>query len=154
MTRRRYLREATVEYRRTSIEAPAKPITTSHNALGILRQLLPDGLLQERMVAIGLDGKNRVLAWNLIAAGGLSSCAVARSDVFRWALISGARGLILAHNHPSGDPTPSPEDVAITDRIQRGAELLGLRVLDHLILGEGEDYCSMLDAGLLEVGNG
>ncbi len=102
----------------------------------------------EEFLAIPVDSRNRPLAELRIALGGLSSCPVSPGDVFRRLLREAASGVFFAHNHPSGDTTPSLEDVAITERLSAAGELLGVRVLDHLIIGH-EGYFSFLDAGLL-----
>lgn len=104
----------------------------------------------EHFVAIPLDAKNRPTGELRIASGGLSVCPVSPSDVFRALLRESASGVIFVHNHPSGDPAPSREDQLITERLLRAGELLGVRVLDHVILAR-DGYFSFLDAGLLRV---
>jgi DNA repair protein RadC len=69
-------------------------------------------------------------------------------EVFKVAMLANAACVVLAHNHPSGDPTPSPDDVALTDRLVRAGELLGVKVLDHLILGD-EAYYSFKEKGMV-----
>ncbi len=107
----------------------------------------------EHFIAIALDAKNRPIRQLLIARGGLSACPVAPSDVFRALLREAAAGVVFVHNHPSGEPSPSAEDVALTDRLRRAGELLGVGVLDHVIIGR-EGYFSFLDAGLLVAARG
>ena len=102
----------------------------------------------EHFVAIALDAKNRPLGETLIARGGLSACPVAPADVFRALIREAAAGVVFVHNHPSGEPSPSSDDVALTERLRRAGELLGVTVLDHVIIGR-EGYFSFLDAGLL-----
>ncbi len=102
----------------------------------------------EHFIAIPLDAKNRAIGEIRVAVGGLTACPVAPSDVFRALVREAAAGVIFVHNHPSGEPQPSPEDVALTERLVRAGELLGVRVLDHVILGQ-EGYFSFLDAGML-----
>lgn len=103
----------------------------------------------EHFLAIALDAKNRPMREVLVARGGTSACPVAPADVFRALLREAAAGVVFVHNHPSGEPTPSSDDVALTDRLRRAGELLGVTVLDHVIIGR-EGYFSFLDAGLLE----
>lgn len=107
----------------------------------------------EHFIALPLDAKNRAIGEIRIAVGGLTACPVAPSDVFRALVREAAAAVIFVHNHPSGEPTPSPEDVALTQRLIRAGELLGVRVLDHVILGH-EGYFSFLDAGLLQTREG
>ena len=103
---------------------------------------------QESFIAVALDAKNRPLSELEIARGGLSACAVQPADVFRQVLRVPAASVIFVHNHPSGEPLPSDEDVAFTRRLVTAGELLGLQVLDHLIIGARDEF-SFLDAGLL-----
>lgn len=106
---------------------------------------------REHFLAIPLDARNRPLGEQVVAIGGLTACAVAPADVFRGLVREAACGVVFVHNHPSGDATPSPEDLAVTERLYRAGELLGLRVLDHVIVAR-DGYFSFLDAGLLGPG--
>ena len=94
-----------------------------------------------------LDAKNRPTGWYRFC-GGLAFTVVKAADVFRAAVIAGARAIVLVHNHPSGDPCPSSDDVVLTDRMRRAGEIIGIDLLDHVVLGDGSHY-SFLDAGLL-----
>jgi DNA repair protein RadC len=80
--------------------------------------------------------------------GGLDQTVVEPRDVFREAAIVSASAVVLFHNHPSGDPTPSSDDLRLTDRLIRAGEIMGIEVLDHLILSE-QHYYSMVEAGRL-----
>ena len=103
---------------------------------------------REEMIVIGLDGKNRTLFFNSVSVGCLTSSIVHPREVFKPAILGNAVSIILVHNHPSGDPTPSPEDIEITKRLVSGGEMLGIKVLDHVIIGENS-YLSFADKGLL-----
>jgi DNA repair protein RadC len=103
---------------------------------------------REHFLAIALDAKNRPVAELVIGLGGLSQCPVEPADVFRALLREAAAGVVFAHNHPSGDPSPSADDLRLTERLAAAGELLGIRVLDHVIVTR-EGYFSFLDAGLL-----
>src|SRR6266481_698775 len=92
---------------------------------------------REQFVVLVLDGKNRVVGFNVVSIGSLTAALVHPREVFKAAILSNAAALILVHNHPSGDPTPSAEDRAITDRLRKGAELLGMSLLDHVVIGDG-----------------
>lgn len=124
-----------------------KPITSSRDVDAALRPRLR-GQPREHFVAVALDAKNHPLAELEIAVGGLLACCITPSDVFRPVLREAAAAVIFAHNHPSGDLTPSDQDIGITHRLFRCGELLGVAVLDHLIVGD-TGYFSFLDAGLL-----
>ena len=103
----------------------------------------------ESMWVVGLDSKNRARVVAMVAKGGVSSCAVVPRDIFRPVVISASCSVILVHNHPSGDPRPSAEDIAITTRVVNAGELLGITVLDHVVVG-ADGYFSFADAGLLK----
>jgi DNA repair protein RadC len=97
-----------------------------------------------------LNTKNCVLAWTQISRGGLASTVVDPRDVFRAAILGSAASIILAHNHPSGDPTPSPQDGDLTRRLAASAALIGIPIADHIIVGnETGRYFSFSEAGLL-----
>lgn len=90
---------------------------------------------REIFVVVLLDTKNRVLAIDPVAVGGLDSAMISMREVFKSAIMIGAAAIIVAHNHPSGDPTPSPEDVAFTRQIASAGKMLDIELLDHIILG-------------------
>ena len=89
-----------------------------------------------------LDAKHRVMRTAVLAVGTLNSSIVEPRDVFREAAIGGAAAIVVFHNHPSGDPTPSPDDVALTRRLVAAGTLIGIDVVDHVILGDAR-YCSI-----------
>lgn len=127
--------------------SPREPIRSSRDVERALRPRV-DGAHREHFFAIALDVRNRPVAHIEVAVGGLSACAVSPADVFRDVLREAAAAVVLAHNHPSGECAPSDEDVAMTERLRRAGELVGVRVLDHVILGRDRHF-SFLDAGLL-----
>lgn len=104
---------------------------------------------QESFTVILLDSKNRFLREETVALGSLNQSIVHPREVFRPAIHEAAASVILVHNHPSGDPSPSDEDVRVTARLVEAGKLLGIRVLDHIIVGEGQ-YFSFFDQGRLE----
>jgi DNA repair protein RadC len=103
----------------------------------------------ERFGVLLLDGRHRLIRQEIVSQGTLTASLVHPREVFRPALQEAAAALILVHNHPSGDPTPSAEDREVTRRLARAGEILGVRVLDHVIVAE-RGYCSRRAAGLLE----
>lgn len=112
--------------------------------------LLSDALRQEKrehFVAVLMDTKNKVLKTETISIGTLDSSLVHPREVFRAAIREGAACMIVAHNHPSGDPTPSPEDIQVTKRLQEVGKLVGIELLDHIIVGDG-DYTSLRQRGM------
>jgi DNA repair protein RadC len=108
-------------------------------------------LRKEQFWAVLLDGKNRVLREERVSEGSLTASLVHPREVFAPAIRESAGALVFVHNHPSGDPTPSVEDVEITRRLCSVAELVGIRVLDHVVVGDGA-YVSFLERGLLGEG--
>ena len=100
----------------------------------------------ERFMMVTLDAKNRVLGEALVSQGSLTSSLVHPREVFRIAIRAAAVGVVLVHNHPSGDCEPSPEDQDITRRLAGVGELVGIRVLDHVVIGDGA-YVSFRDRG-------
>ena len=104
-------------------------------------------LEQEHLVAIILDTKNHVLKVHTVYIGSLNSAQVRVGEVFKEAIRCDAAAVIVAHNHPSGDPTPSPEDVGVTRQIVEAGKLLNIDVLDHLVIGQGR-WVSLKERGL------
>jgi len=102
----------------------------------------------EELWVLALDGQHRVRAARRVASGGLHGLAVSVRDPLRFALREGASAIVVVHNHPSGDPTPSLEDLAFTDRLVVAADAVSTPLLDHVIVA-GERHRSMLDDGLL-----
>ncbi|WNY26898.1 RadC family protein [Methanolapillus ohkumae] len=92
---------------------------------------------KEKFMILCLDTKNQVVREETVSVGILNASIVHPREVFRTALLESAAAIVLIHNHPSGDPSPSPEDLDITDRIVRCGQLLGISVLDHIIVGDG-----------------
>ncbi|MEE3719154.1 DNA repair protein RadC [Tumidithrix elongata RA019] len=92
---------------------------------------------QERLAVLMLDNKNRIMAQRVITVGTATETLAHPRDIFREVLKSGAVKLILAHNHPSGNTDPSPEDIALTRQLLEAARMLSIPLLDHLILGNG-----------------
>ena len=102
----------------------------------------------EQFGIVMLDTKHRVLRIKLVSMGGLDQTVVEPRDVFREAAIVSASAVVLFHNHPSGDPMPSPDDLQLTERLVRAGDIMGIEVLDHLILSE-QRYSSLVEAGKL-----
>ena len=95
-----------------------------------------------------LDTKNNVVGQRVVYQGNVSSAIVRPAEVLRPAVIEAVPAVIICHNHPSGDPTPSPEDAAITRELAQAAKLLGIELLDHVVIG-GEKFVSLKERGLM-----
>ena len=105
---------------------------------------------RESFWVLGLGARNHVLVEERIAEGTANLCALLPRDVFRPLVAVGAVQAVLVHNHPSGDPTPSAEDLVLTRRLAAAGDLVGVGILDHVIVGTGL-WASLLDEGLMEV---
>lgn len=103
---------------------------------------------KEYFLALLLDGKNRIIRRVQVSEGSLNQSIVHPREVFRPAVRESAAAVILVHNHPTGDPAPSSEDIAVTRRLNEAGEVMGIRVLDHIIIGDG-DFISFVERGLL-----
>jgi DNA repair protein RadC len=104
--------------------------------------------LKEHFVCLFLNTKNQVLARETLSVGTLNASLVHPREVFRAAIKRGSASIICLHNHPSGDPTPSPEDIALTRRLQEAGALIGIDVLDHIVIGDGR-FISLKEQGYL-----
>ena len=107
-----------------------------------------DALDHEELWVLALDGQHRVRAARRVAAGGLHGLQVSVRDPLRFALREGASAFVVVHNHPSGDPTPSIEDLHFTEQLRAAADVVGTPLLDHVIVA-GNRHRSMLDDGML-----
>ncbi len=125
--------------------ATSSPLTTSVIAATVLRPLFA-GLDREQFLVCGLDAKHSIIGVNVVSIGSLTLAIVHPREVFKPLILMNACAWICAHNHPSGDVTPSQEDRVLTNRLQQGADLLGIRLLDHLILTDERCY-SFADQG-------
>jgi DNA repair protein RadC len=124
---------------RPQIRAPADAANLVLTEMGLLEQ--------EHLRVMLLDTKNRVLATPTIYVGSLNTSLIRIGELFREAIRANCASLIVLHNHPSGDPTPSPEDVAVTRQIVEAGKLLDVEVLDHLIIGR-QRFVSLKERGL------
>jgi DNA repair protein RadC len=104
---------------------------------------------REKFVTIMLDSKNRAIAANVVSIGTLNASLVHPREVFKAAILSNAASIILAHNHPSGEPGPSIEDIDLTKRLVEAGDILGIPVRDHIIIGSGGSYKSFLENSLI-----
>jgi DNA repair protein RadC len=137
---------AAVELGRRATAAPIRvgePIRDAASVFAHVRGRLPQ-LDREVFLALLLDGRNRLRTEVCVSEGTLTTALVHPREVFAPAIRDRAAALILVHNHPSGDPTPSSEDVALTERLRQVGEVVGIRVLDHVVVGHGR-YMSLAE---------
>jgi len=108
-----------------------------------------EGVDREHFVVFLLNQKNRVIGINTVSVGSLTASVVHPREVFKAAILANAATLICGHNHPSGDTIPSQEDRLITTRLVSAGKLLGIKVVDHIIIGSAGQYFSFADENLL-----
>jgi DNA repair protein RadC len=134
--------------RRLPLEnAEERPVITCPKDAADLIMYEMLGLPVENLWVFLLDTRNRVLKIEKLYKGSLNSSTVRVGELFKSALTNNAASIILAHNHPSGDPTPSPEDVALTRAASQAGHLLDVEVLDHIVIGQNK-FVSLKDKGL------
>lgn len=128
-------------------ETETKFINSPDDVNKILQSYL-NGADREHAIVLLLNQKNGIIGINTVSVGNLSSSIVHPREVFKPAIVAGAAAIILAHNHPSGDPTPSSDDLLVTKRIKNAGDILGIDVLDHVIIGDN-CYVSLKTRDLL-----
>ncbi len=134
--------------RRLTLESPEeRPSINSPADAAALVQYEMSGLEQEHLRVILLDRRNRVLETVEIYKGSVNSSQVRVGEIFKEAIRKNASALIVVHNHPSGDPTPSPDDVAVTRAVVQAGKMLDVEVLDHMVIGQGR-WVSLKERGL------
>jgi len=130
---------ATAPHERPCVRSPADAANLLMMEMGLLEQ--------EQLRVILLDTRNHVLAIPTVYIGSLNTAVIRVGELFRAAIKANCAAMIVAHNHPSGDPTPSPEDVEVTKRIVQAGQLLDIQVLDHLVIGR-QRYVSLKERRL------
>ena len=111
------------------------PLTDPNEVAGAARHLLQHEP-RECFLVFSLDVSNKIIGYELVAIGTLTHVDVHPREIFRSAIMAGAAALVLIHNHPSGDPTLSAEDIALSERMEAVGSLVGIPVLDHIVVAE------------------
>lgn len=127
---------------------PMRRLNTPSEAAGELRLRLQDEAV-EVFAVLCLTVKNDLAGYHEVSRGSLTASIVHPREVFKAAILLNAATVIVAHNHPSGDPAPSPEDLALTRRLHDAGQLLGVDLLDHIVIGAHGQYFSFREAGRL-----
>ncbi len=142
------LRELSLRYQVSvpTDEPDGETVISSPRDIYDLLKAEMEALAQEQLRALLLNVRNVVIGQRVIYQGTVNSSAVRPAEVFRPAVIENAPRIIIAHNHPSGDPTPSPEDVAVTRDIVQAGKLLDIEVMDHIVIGAGR-FVSLKEKG-------
>lgn len=133
-----------------TLPANLAKLTDSAAAERILRAFIDQASLElfETVTVLLLDARNSPLGFAVVARGGISATSVDMHSIFRAAVLLPATAIILCHNHPSGDTTPSRDDVALTEKVVKFGNMLGIRVLDHIILTR-DGSMSFLSSGMM-----
>lgn len=134
------VREASVLYDIRKIDSPK-------DGAELGKRFLQD-LDREQLIVCCLDTKNQPTAINVVSVGSLNTSIVHPREVFKPAILSNSASIILFHNHPSGDPEPSKEDISISERIKESGIILGIKLIDHIIIGN-DSYCSLKERGVV-----
>lgn len=137
MTTRRaaYVAETCIRQVEPSVDA----ITGPDSVVAAFFKAIPEPEV-EHFIGLYLNSRNVPTSVRIISMGSLNASIVHPRDVFTWAVRERAASIIVAHNHPSGDPTPSEEDIAITRRLVETGRILGIELLDHVIIGSGDAH--------------
>lgn len=135
------VRESSMLYDQRKISSPL-------DAQLLVRSLLEDAD-REMFVTVCLDTKHQPTHISVTSVGSLNSSITHPREIFKTCILSNAAALICAHNHPSGDPTPSQEDIDITKRLVSAGKILGVELLDHIIIGSGSRYTSLREQGVI-----
>ena len=144
------IRSIEAKFRKEVIREDApKWVSMRFTAPGQIFEMFYDLRLEakEHFIVLHLDGKNKIACFDRVSVGSLNQCIVHPREVFKTACLSSAAAILLVHNHPSGDTTPSREDLEITRRLKEAGELLGIKVLDHIIIGDS--YLSFVERGII-----
>ena len=136
----RLVKESSLLYKDRAIRSPG-------DAYNLFKQFLGD-LDREYFVVMCLDVKNQPTAINVCHIGSLNASIVHPRDIMKAAILSNSASILALHNHPSGQPEPSPEDIDVTKRLAEAGSIMGIELIDHLIVGDGR-YVSLKDKGYI-----
>ncbi len=139
------VRELRLVYSRSTV-GPSPRVGRASDAVSLLQARLELEPVEVCVVLL-LNTKHRAIGLHEVGRGTLDSCLVHPREVFKAAILANAAGLIFCHNHPSGDSTPSPEDLVLCTRLRQSAEILGIDLLDFVIVGDGGRYYSLRETG-------
>ena len=123
--------------------------SSPEDAVQFLRSIGLHEQEQECLIAIALDSRNNIKGYYNVTRGLVNRTMAHPREFFRYAVINNSTSLIMAHNHPSGDPTPSLTDIQLTDEICKAGEILGIQLIDHIIIGD-ENYFSFAEEDMLK----
>lgn len=133
--------------REDDVSYSTEPIDTQLKAVEIMKKIL-QSFDRETVCVLNLDNKLRPINWNMVSIGGLNRAEISIPNIFKTSILSNAAAIMMFHNHPSGDPEPSPVDDRATKEVKKAGKLLGIPLIDHIIIGAfNEDYYSYSEHG-------
>ena len=133
-----------------AFDSYGKTITCACDAYGFAKErLMLDMRDRERVVMVVLDNAGGIIGYEDESIGDLNSAAFHPRELMKFAILSNAAGAILLHNHPSGNTNPSTQDIVATERLKKAFDIMGIRLLDHIIVGR-EEYTSMNEQGCVQ----
>lgn len=136
------IKEESVEYGNATVKSPTDIIRLAHDVMGLHEAA------EENFVIVCLNTKNKISGVHTVSIGSLNASIVHPREVFKAAMLNNSSGILLVHNHPSGDPEPSREDIETTNRLVNAGNILGIKVLDHVIIGDNR-YKSLKEEGMM-----
>lgn len=136
-TRTTFVREVSAQY--TGRRQPVVKVASPCDAGAFIRSVLPDNS-REHFISLYLDGAHQVIAYSVAGTGGANFCHIHPREIFQTAMLAGAVAVVVGHNHPSNNVQPSKEDRALTNRLKEIGDLIGVRLLDHVVVTEDSLY--------------
>jgi len=155
----RYIRQITIRETATDLFDIKNvcEVRTPEEAAGVIRKAIESepmtaGGTKESFWVLHLTPRNKLKSVECCTVGILDASLIHAREVFRGAIAAGAAAIVLAHNHPSGDPSPSAEDIRITKQLVDAGKIIGIKVLDHMIIGDEKSSYSMRENGIVDFG--
>jgi DNA repair protein RadC len=144
-----HIREMRVSYgRRLSVQGQALTLRNARDIVAVMAPMLEKEVV-EVAYALFLTTRTGLIRYHQVSRGAISTTIVHPREVFQAALLANAARIVLVHNHPSSDPTPSPDDLVLTQRVKAAGELLGIELLDHIVIGRDGRFVSIRELGQL-----
>lgn len=143
----RLVREGSIPYEKAGLKK--EYITSPKEAVNFTAPFFEDSD-REKIVCMCMSSSGEPVNISLVAIGGIAQCGVSIPDLLKTAILCNAPGMVLFHNHPSGSTKPSEEDYLITNRVKDACKIMGIKLLDHIIVGEDGGYFSFMEENILK----
>ena len=128
----------------------SRKVTCPSDTVDIFNKVLElNNRAEEVLALMTLDTKHNVTGMFIVSIGALDSSIVHPREIYKRALLQNAHGIIIGHNHPSGNPEPSKQDIEVTKRLQEAGKIIGINLLDHIIIGDNDNYVSFKNKGII-----